>query len=54
MRDLTLRNKVKPATHIPAPDMRADVMSKYLPRAPFFRGRDGLLNSNAFCTVSLK
>ena len=39
---------------IPAPDMHADVMSKYLPRAPFFRGRDGLLNSNAFCTVSLK
>ena len=53
IRDLTLRNKVKP-THIPAPHMRAAVMSKYLPRAPFFRGRDGLLNSNAFCTVSLK
>jgi len=53
MRDLTDRKKVKP-THVPARDQRADVMSKYLPRAPFFRGRDGLLNSNAFCAVFLK
>ncbi len=53
MRDLTHRGKVKP-THIPAAGMRADVMSKYLPRAPFLRGRAALLNSNAFCTVLLK
>jgi hypothetical protein len=40
IRDLTQRsrNKVKP-THIPASGMRADVMSKFLPRAPFLRGR---------------
>ncbi len=53
IRDLTDRNKVKP-THIPAADMRADVMSKFLPRAPFLRGRATLLNSNAFREVSLK
>lgn len=35
-------------THVPAALMRADVMTKFLSRVPFVRGRSSLLNLRAF------
>ena len=51
VRELVARNLVT-VSHVIGDFMRADVMTKYLPRGKFLTGRSNLLNSAAFPAVS--